>query len=145
MFEISVKSHFSSAHHLRGYRGACHQVHGHNWEVEVFMRGSRTNAIGMLMDFGTIKAAVRASLRALDHKDLNRLPAFLRENPTSEHLAKYVFTALTRLFRRAPCRVHRVVVSESPGTSACYWEGGESGDGERNIGMRTRTSPIRKR
>ena len=132
MFEISVKSHFSSAHRLKGYKGACHNLHGHNWEVEVFLRGTRTNPIGMLMDFGKIKLAVRKALQALDHRDLNRLPAFLRSNPTAENLAKYIFNALVALFGKEPCRVHRVWVSESPGTSACYWEeAGEAGDGSR--------------
>ena len=128
MFEISVKAHFSSAHRLKGYRGACRNVHGHNWEVEVFLRGTRTNPIGLLMDFGKIKLAVRKALKALDHRDLNRVPAFLRANPTSENLAKYIFHTLADSFRNKPCAVHRVWVSESPGTSACYWEEeGEAG------------------
>ncbi len=122
MFEISVKAHFSSAHRLRGYAGACRNAHGHNWEVEVFLRGARTDALGMLMDFGRIKLAVRRALRDLDHRDLNRAPAFVRANPTSENLARYIFQGLAKVFRRAPCAVQRVWVSESPGTSACYWE-----------------------
>jgi 6-pyruvoyltetrahydropterin/6-carboxytetrahydropterin synthase len=129
MFEISVKSHFSSAHHLKGYRGACRRVHGHNWEVTVFLRGARTNSIGMLVDFGKIKAAVRAVLKQLDHRDLNRLPAFKRQNPTSENLAQYVFQTLAKVLRKEPCAIHRVLVSESPGTSAGYWEDA-SGDGK---------------
>ncbi len=144
MFEISVKSHFSSAHHLRGYQGPCHEVHGHNWEVEVFLRGTRTNPIGMLMDFGNIKVAVRKALQALDHKDLNRLPAFIRDNPTSENLAKYIFTVLTDVFRHEPCRVHRVLINESPGTSACYWEDAEIGTGGIKKVMRKQSPRVRK-
>ncbi len=147
MFEISVKSNFSSAHHLRGYRGACQEVHGHNWEVEVFLRGARTNPIGMLVDFGKIKVAVRETLRELDHKDLNRLPVFVRNNPTSENLAKHIFAVLKDGFRDEPFRVQRVVVSESPGTSAGYWEEGEAGARTAKRDWRQRSSrsrPIRK-
>ena len=130
MFEISVKSYFSSAHRLKGYKGACSNLHGHNWEVEVFLRGTKTNPIGMLVDFGKIKVAVRNALKVLDHKDLNRLPGFTRINPTSENLAKYIYHTLGKIFRNEPCMVHRVWVSESPGTSACYWE---DGAGARNM------------
>jgi len=128
MFEISVKSHFSSAHRLKGYDGACSNLHGHNWEVEVFLRGTRTNPIGMLVDFGKIKSAVRGALNKLDHKDLNSLPAFIVNNPTSENLAKHIFHALSELFRGESFSVRRVWVSESPGTSACYWEDGAEDD-----------------
>ncbi len=144
MFEISVKSHFSSAHHLRGYQGPCHEVHGHNWAVEVFLRGTRTDAIGMLMDFGKIKAAVREALQALDHKDLNCLPAFVRVNPTSENLAKYLYIVLANAFRHEPCRVQRVLVSESPGTSACYWEDVEAGASGNETGKRGHSPRNRK-
>ena len=122
MFEISVKSHFSSAHRLKRYEGACHNLHGHNWEVEVFLRGAQTNHIGMLVDFRKIKIAVRDVLKKLDHCELNRLPAFARTNPTSENLAKYIFHILSDIFRRESFTVNRVWVSESPGTSACYRE-----------------------
>lgn len=122
MFELSVTSHFSSAHRLKGHEGACHNLHGHNWDVEVFLRGECANAIGMLVDFGEIKASLHDVVCALDHKDLNSLPAFSGHNPTSENLAKYIFKALYDRLHSDPVSVHRVRVSESPGTSACYWE-----------------------
>lgn len=141
MFEISVKSHFSSAHHLKGYAGACQNLHGHNWEVEVFLRGTRTNTIGMVVDFGKIKAVVRAALKELDHKDLNSVPAFAGDhNPTSENLAKHIFCILLELFRQESCSVHRVWVSESPGTSACYWaDAADAGNGGRGRESKKRT------
>ncbi len=121
MFEISVKSRFSSAHHLKGYVGACQNPHGHNWEVEVFLRGTQLNKLGMLMDFGQIKAALGKILAGLDHRDLNRLKTFRRLNPTSEHLAKYIFDALNEVFAAETFWVQRVRISESPETSASYW------------------------
>src|SRR5438477_249381 len=38
---------FSSAHALRGYRGKCENTHGHNYRVEVHVRGERLNDIGL--------------------------------------------------------------------------------------------------
>lgn len=122
MYEISVKSHFSGAHHLMGYRGPCAHPHGHNWEIEVFLRGPRTSKIGMLVDFKKVKTAVQNALARLDHRDLNRIPALARRNPTSENLAQYLFVRLSARLNSPACAVHRVKISETPGTAAVYWE-----------------------
>ena len=122
MFEISVKTYFSGAHHLTGYQGTCSSLHGHNWEIEIFLRGNRTNEVGLLVDFKKVKTAVRGILDNLDHKDLNSLPMFADQNPTSENLAKYLYHELSALLNSSRCCVHQVWVSETPGTAASYWE-----------------------
>ena len=122
MFEVSVKTHFSSAHHLTGYKGACLNVHGHNWEIQVVLRGRETNEIGMLVDFKKVKSAVHDVIDKLDHQDLNRLPMFVHQNPTSENLAKYLYDELSALLDVPQYHVHQVRVSETPGTAASYWE-----------------------
>ncbi|MBI3986952.1 MAG: 6-carboxytetrahydropterin synthase QueD [Lentisphaerae bacterium] len=122
MFEISIKSHFSGAHHLKGYAGACSKLHGHNWEVEIFIRGSATNEVGMLVDFARVKTVAHGLIEAMDHCDLNALPAFSRLNPTSEHIARYLFQELSRLLNTEAYRIHRIRVSETPGTCAEFWE-----------------------
>ena len=122
MFELSVKGHFSGAHRLVRYQGPCARVHGHNWDVEVFLRGRRLDAEGLLVDFKRVKEEVRAALDALDHRDLNRLPMFADRNPTSEHLARYLFDTLAARLNSRRCAVHRVWVSETPGTAAAYWK-----------------------
>jgi 6-pyruvoyltetrahydropterin/6-carboxytetrahydropterin synthase len=127
MYEISVKTHFSAAHHLRGYRGTCADIHGHNWEVEVFIRGERLDRDGFLVDFRKIKADLRESLKDFDHRDLNALPAFSKENPTSENLARHLHRVLSRRIRIGGCRVSRVLVSEAPGTRATYEPRGSRG------------------
>ena len=35
MFELMVDTTFAAAHQLRGYKGKCEQLHGHNWKVQV--------------------------------------------------------------------------------------------------------------
>ena len=122
MFEISVKTHFSGAHFLAGYPGVCANLHGHNWEVEVFLRGRKTDSVGMLADFRQAKTAIHAAVDPLDHRELNALAMFARQNPSSENLARYLFRALSKRLNSRPFKVHRVWVSESPGTSAVYWE-----------------------
>lgn len=124
MFELSIKTHFSAAHRLVGYEGQCANPHGHNWEVEIFVRGNQLNEIGMLVDFRDIKAAVREAMKEVDHCDLNLIPPFVRTNPTSENLACYLHAGLSERLNGPHLRVHRVMVCESPGTTASYWEEG---------------------
>lgn len=120
MFEVSVKTHFSAAHRLVGYRGACSKLHGHNWEVEVFVEGKKPDKLGMIIDFHVLKAAVQDAVADLDHCDLNRLPAFTKVNPTSENIARLLYERVSQKIDCEKYRVSRVVVSESPGSSVSY-------------------------
>ncbi|MCA1809041.1 MAG: 6-pyruvoyl tetrahydropterin synthase family protein [Kiritimatiellia bacterium] len=122
MFEISVCLHFCGAHRLPEHAGACRNPHGHNWEVEIFLRGEQTDKVGVLADFGHVKTLAGAVLQELDHHDLNVLPAFADAPPTSEHIARFIFRRLAADLDTGRCRLHRVRVSETPGTSATYWE-----------------------
>jgi 6-pyruvoyltetrahydropterin/6-carboxytetrahydropterin synthase len=122
MFELSVKTHFSAAHRLVGYNGACANLHGHNWDVEIFLRGRTVNELGMLIDFTDIKRAVKEIMKEVDHCDLNLLPAFLRENPTSENLARYLHARLGIRLNNERHRVCKITVCETPGTTASYWD-----------------------
>lgn len=120
MFEISIKAGFCGAHNLSGYDGPCAHVHGHNWEVEIYLRGDRVNRLGMLADFRRVKQSLRKVLDKFDHKNLNALPVFRKTNPTSENIARLIFDGLQPEFHTARCRLCRVRVSESAGTSAIY-------------------------
>jgi 6-pyruvoyltetrahydropterin/6-carboxytetrahydropterin synthase len=121
MFELSIKTHFSAAHRLVGYAGPCANPHGHNWDVEVFVRGTQLNELGMLIDFTDIKEAVRMAMKEVDHCDLNQLPAFMRENPTSENLARYLHERLSETLNGKALKVFKVTVCETPRTTASYW------------------------
>jgi 6-pyruvoyltetrahydropterin/6-carboxytetrahydropterin synthase len=122
VFEIYVKSHFSAAHSLRGYPGDCARVHGHNWQVEVFVRCAELDELGIGMDFRDIKAAVKEVLDDLDHCDLNDLPMFAEQNPTSENIARFLYRELSGKLNAPKIRVSRVKVNETPGAGAFYWE-----------------------
>jgi 6-pyruvoyltetrahydropterin/6-carboxytetrahydropterin synthase len=122
MFEISVKTHFSSAHHVRGHAGKCATPHGHNWDVEVFFRGDFLTEMGMLEDFRILKEGVGRILSRVDHKDLNTLPDFATLNPTSENIARWLFEECARAMNHARYRVQCVRVQEGPGTMAAYME-----------------------
>jgi len=122
MFELSIKTRFSAAHHLKDYHGSCAALHGHNWEVEVFVRGEELDDAGILMDFREMKATVARALADLDHSDLNEHDAFKGRNPTSENIAKFLFDEMSGLLDGGTCCVHRVSVKETAEATAIYWE-----------------------
>jgi 6-pyruvoyltetrahydropterin/6-carboxytetrahydropterin synthase len=121
-FEICVQTHFSAAHHLRGYAGNCEKPHGHNWIVEVRVECERLNDIGIGVDFRDVKAAVKSVLEVLDHTDLNTIPQFAQDNPSSENIAKYVYATLASKLACPGVRVARVSVGETPNSGVTYWE-----------------------
>ena len=86
------------------------------------MQGTGLNETGILVDFRDIKAALGEVLEALDHADLNSIPEFSERNPTSEHLACYVYERLRERVAAAGARLDRVSVYETPETRATYWE-----------------------
>lgn len=120
MFEISVTTHFSAAHHLVGYPGSCAGVHGHNWQVEVFVTGAELDPTGILVDFRTLRAAVSHAVDELDHQDLNTLAALQAGNPTSENVARYLYDSLSAAVNTERVRVARISVSETPESRATY-------------------------
>jgi 6-pyruvoyltetrahydropterin/6-carboxytetrahydropterin synthase len=122
MFEISVKTHFSAAHRLVGYPGHCANPHGHNWEVEVFVRGRKLNKTGILVDFKQLKEEVRRILGEVDHSDLNKQKAFRKQNPSSENIARFLYTRLSAKIDDRTCKVFCVTVRETPESMAKYWK-----------------------
>jgi 6-pyruvoyltetrahydropterin/6-carboxytetrahydropterin synthase len=120
VYELSIRTRFSAAHHLNGYPGQCASVHGHNWDVEVFVRGRSLNSLGMLVDFRVLKAAVSAAAQDLDHRNLNDLGPFCEQNPTSENIARWLFDRLSGSLKSPDFAVSRVRVHETPDASATY-------------------------
>ncbi len=122
IFEVKVISGFAAAHNLLNFRGKCENLHGHNWKVEVVLRGARLQDNGILVDFGEVKQAVREALEELDHKHLNELPYFSRNNPSSENIARFVFERLSEKLNSPDCSLYRVSAWESADACATYME-----------------------
>ena len=97
MYQIMVKLDFAAAHALRGYEGVCAQVHGHNWEVTLCLKGETLNELGILADFKVVKADLKTITDRLDHQHLNDLPAFADANPSCENVAMYIKNEYTKL------------------------------------------------
>ena len=122
IFEVYIETHFSAAHALKGYPGDCARLHGHNWIIQVYVRCRELDDIGIGIDFRVIKENVKDVLQGLDHFNMNELPAFQEDNPTSENIAKYLYRELSKRIDSDKVKVSKVKVSETPNAGAFYWE-----------------------
>ncbi len=122
MFEISVKSSFSGAHRLKGYRGKCEALHGHNWDVEAFVAAKKLDANGLSMDFKVLKKKLNDLLNTLDHRDLNGVVFFKKSNPSAENIARYIYISLKKALKGEKASLRRVSVWETRDSRATYYE-----------------------
>lgn len=125
-YDLRVITEFSSAHVLRGYAGACEQVHGHNFRVEVLVRAHELDSLGMGLDFRELLRMTEEITGELDHRLLNEVPPFDEVNPTAENLAAHIYRRLGRALDDSPAsgrvRVHAITVHENDRISARYHE-----------------------
>jgi len=125
-YDLRVVTEFSSAHVLRGYAGACERVHGHNFRVEVMVRATALDDLGMGLDFRELLEMTEELTAGLDHRLLNDVPPFDEVNPTAENIAAYIYRGLAQRLGTLPSaervRMESVTVHENDRISACYRE-----------------------
>lgn len=115
--ELSKRFEFSAAHRLpeAGAGHKCSRPHGHNFGVEIAVRGDVDQRTGWLIDFGDLRAIVEPVIAELDHKMLNEVPGLT--NPTSENIVRWIWE---RLAPRLPGLAH-ISIEESPSSRCTYW------------------------
>ena len=87
MFEISRERVFSASHQLRGYKGKCERLHGHNWRVRVCLQSLKLDDTGMVMDFHELDQMMAVAMEPFDHQHLNEVAVFKQINPSAENIA----------------------------------------------------------
>jgi 6-pyruvoyltetrahydropterin/6-carboxytetrahydropterin synthase len=119
-YEISVETTFAASHQLRGYKGADQEpLHGHNFRVEAFLSAEALPGSGLVMDFVELEAALKEVVRPYDHRHMNDIPPFDRENPTTENMARFFYEELSRGLP-ASVSLRRIRVWEAPTYSASF-------------------------
>ena len=115
--ELTRKFEFNAAHSLPKVDDThkCKRVHGHNYTVEIAVRGEIDEKMGWVIDFGDLKKATDPITEALDHHYLNDISGL--ENPTAEHIACWIWEKL----KTSITCLYRVSVSETPATWCSYW------------------------
>lgn len=108
---LTRKEHISSAHRLHSPElsdeenkkiyGKCNNFwgHGHNYIVEVTVKGPVDPITGMVMNITDLSRYMNEVLMTrLDHKNLDKdVPYFEKKVSTSENVAIYIFDELKKL------------------------------------------------
>ena len=122
---ITRRATFAAAHILcrpewteernREVFGLCTNDHGHNYVIEVTIRGPVDESTGMVINLKQIDGILRRELiDAVDHRHLNRDVDFLQGViPTAENIAQAAFHRLEPHFRPAELVKVRLVESEN--------------------------------
>lgn len=124
MFSASHRLHseeFSDEENMRVY-GKCNNPygHGHNYTVEVTVSGPVDPATGMVCNLVDLDGFVRENiLSRYDLQNLNLLPEFAKNVPTTENLCISVYEILQRGFRHA--HLEKVRIEETMMNSFEYW------------------------
>lgn len=122
MYELTIETGFASAHQLRGYKGKCEKLHGHNWKVQVSVTAERLNEIDLVIDFHDLKRIANEIISPLDHSFLNDIFPFTEKNPSSENIAKWIYESMKKKISDENIHISAVTVWESDNASASYYE-----------------------
>ncbi len=122
MYELMVETQFSAAHQLRGYKGKCENLHGHNWRIQVVITAEKLNDIGLAMDFHELKKMTNELISTLDHSVLNEVFPFTEINPSSENIAKWMYDSIKKKLNNNNIAVASVTVWEAETVSATYYD-----------------------
>lgn len=128
---LTVGSHFSAAHRLAlpelsfeencEIYGKCARPHGHghNYHLEVTVRGEVDARTGMIVDLVALQSLVDdVVLEPLDHTFLNKdIPYFEKVVPTAENIAFYIAKLLREPILKIGAELHRIKLIESPNNS----------------------------
>ncbi len=120
-FEVSVQGEFSAAHQLKNYDGNCSRVHGHNWKVEVTLRGEALDQSGILYDFRNLKRSLKRYIDKLDHTLLNELPELKNLSPSAENISYLIANELIEKVDATQATLYRVRVWENDRSFASYY------------------------
>jgi len=116
IMDIYKRFHIEAAHRLpnvpEGHK--CARLHGHSFEVDIYVSGPLDPELGWVMDFADLRQAFQPLFDQLDHHCLNDIDGL--ENPTSENLARWIWD---RLLPGLPGLV-KVVVQETCNAGCIY-------------------------
>jgi 6-pyruvoyltetrahydropterin/6-carboxytetrahydropterin synthase len=129
---LTISTHFSAAHRLAlphltleqnsEIYGKCARIHGHghNYHLEVTIKGEIDPRTGMIADLVAFQKAVDEHVvEPFDHTFLNHdIPYFAKVVPTAENIAVHIRDLLEDPIRAIGAKLHKVKLIESPNNSA---------------------------
>lgn len=113
---------FTPEENLRVF-GKCANLngHGHNYTLEVTVKGEVDVRTGFVVDLKDLKALIEREVTdAMDHRHLNKeVPEFAKQIPTTENLAIVIWQRLEPKLKVA--KLHRVRVYEAEDLYADFY------------------------
>ena len=93
----------------------CKSMHGHTFNITVYISGKINNKTGFVIDFYDVDKIFNKNIHnKIDHKILNDISGL--ENPTSEVLCKWIWDNLFNNIEG----LYKIKVSEDFGTGIIY-------------------------
>ncbi|MBT3281381.1 MAG: 6-carboxytetrahydropterin synthase [Cryomorphaceae bacterium] len=137
MYTIEREFSIAIAHSLSNHEGRCRNFHGHNIDILVEVKSEELNDNNMVMDFSDLKDLCNKYIDPLDHSMLlnetetemikllqkqNKRFHIFNNDPTAEHLCKYLFESIERdlEFNYPEIEVDRVTIYENEKSNATY-------------------------
>ena len=128
---LTISTHFSAAHRLAlptltleqnlEIYGKCARVHGHghNYHLEVTIKGEMDPRTGMIADLCAFQQVVEENVtEPFDHTFLNKdIPYFAEVVPTAENIAIHIRDILEAPIQDIGATLHKVKLVESPNNS----------------------------
>ncbi len=128
---LTISTHFSAAHRLARpdlsfeqnseIYGKCAREHGHghNYHLDVTIKGEIDPRTGMIADLVAFQKAVdKWVVEPMDHSFLNKdLPYFAEVVPTAENIAVHIRDLLQQPIREIGAQLHKIKLIESPNNS----------------------------
>ena len=129
---LSIRTHFAAAHRLarpelsqsenEAIYGKCARPHGHghNYLLDITVRGSIDPRTGMVCDLAALQQLVdELVVEPFDHTFLNKdVPHFASTVPTAENIALHIADRLQGPIAAQGAHLHRVRLQESPNNAA---------------------------
>ncbi len=129
---LTVQTHFAAAHRLakeeitfeenKKIYGKCARVngHGHNYILDVTVRGEIDKRTGMICDLPSLQKIIDdLVVEKLDHTFLNKDIEFFKTCvPTAENIALYISDVLNKPINKIGANLHKVRLQESPNNAA---------------------------
>jgi 6-pyruvoyltetrahydropterin/6-carboxytetrahydropterin synthase len=94
MFTVRIETQFRASHQLTLPDGSKEPLHQHDWAVTAKVSSDKLDSMGLVMDFGQLKAMVGEITARFDNVQLGSIDYFQRNNPSAENVAKYIFDKL---------------------------------------------------
>src|SRR4028118_219459 len=128
---LTISTHFSAAHRLAhpdlSYEENCEiygkcarpNGHGHNYHMEVTVKGEIHPRTGMIVDLGALNKVIEDYVvEPFDHTFLNKdIPYFAQIVPTAENIAIHISNLLQQPIGELGAALYKVKLIESPNNS----------------------------